>query len=76
MKKYIVFIASFILLYVAYQITSGVILTMNYIPDFSTTGSFTAQNFSFRDRSYHLLVLLLIASIAYGFSQLLKTKKS
>ncbi|MDQ0232030.1 hypothetical protein [Metabacillus malikii] len=35
MKKYIVFLASFMLLYVAYQYISGFILTLMYTPDFS-----------------------------------------
>ena len=76
MKKYLIFIASFILLYLAYQIISGVLLTMNYTPDFSSAGSFTAQELSFKNRSFHLLILLLIVSIAYIIAQLLNTKKS
>ncbi|MCP3032472.1 hypothetical protein LF817_14185 [Halobacillus sp. A1] len=76
MKKYLIFIVSFILLYLVYQMASGILLTMNYTPDFSSVGGFAPQEVSFGNRSFHLLVILLIASIAYVISQLLKTKKS
>ncbi|WP_079529241.1 MULTISPECIES: hypothetical protein [Halobacillus] len=69
MKKYFIFIGSFILLYLVYQMASGLILTMNYTPDISFLGGSFPQEVSFGRRSFHLLVIILIASLAYFFSQ-------
>lgn len=76
MKKYLIFIASFILLYIVYQLASGILLTMNYSPDFSSVEGLTPQEVSLGNRSFQLLVILFIASIAYAIPQFLKTKKS
>lgn len=70
MKKYFVFIISFILLYVAFQILSGVILTAFYTPDFSAIEGNLSQEVVFGEvNSIPLLVTLLIATFAYFLSQ-------
>ncbi|MCP3032834.1 hypothetical protein LF817_16025 [Halobacillus sp. A1] len=76
MKKYLIFIVSFILLYLVYQMASGMLLTMNYTPDLSSVGGITPQEVSFGNRSFPLVVLICIASFAYIISQLLKPKKN
>ena len=81
MKKYFVFIISFILLYTVFQILPGMILTYFYTPDFSAIeGSNLSQNVVFGEvtsTSMPLLVTLLIATSAYFLSQkIFKTSKS
>ena len=79
MKKYFVFIISFILLYTVFQILSGMILTFLYTPDFSAIdGSNLSQKVEFGEvTSMPLIVTLLIATSAYFLSQkIFKTTKS
>ncbi|MGE8082048.1 hypothetical protein [Peribacillus loiseleuriae] len=70
MKKYLVFIISFILLYTVFQILSGVMLTAFYTPDFSAIEGNYSQEVGFgKVSSIPLLVTLLIATLAYFLSQ-------
>ncbi|MFD2706860.1 MULTISPECIES: hypothetical protein [Salibacterium] len=70
MKKYLVFIVSFGLLYVVFQILSGTILTSMFTPDFSSGGSFSSQEITFGTRlgSFPIMMGLLIATSAYFIS--------
>ncbi|ASF39006.1 hypothetical protein CEH05_07725 [Halobacillus halophilus] len=76
MKRYLLFIGSFTILYFIYQIGSGLLLTMNSTPESSFTTGPLPQEVDFGSRSLSFLVTLLIASLAYFISQLLKTQKS
>ena len=70
MKKYFVFIISFILLYTVFQILSGMILTAFYTPDFSTIEGNFSQNVVFGEgTSIPLLVTLFIATSVYFLSK-------
>ncbi|RKQ14110.1 hypothetical protein [Ureibacillus endophyticus] len=64
MKKYIVFIFSFVLFYMLVQLSSGWVLTAFYMPDLSLTKS------SFLP----LITSLTIATISYFLSQKLFVK--
>lgn len=70
MKKYFIFILSFFVLYVAFQLLSGAILTALYTPDLSTIGGSLSQEVSFgKTNSIPLLGILLVATLAYALSQ-------
>ncbi|MFB7642070.1 hypothetical protein ACFRH9_29180 [Peribacillus butanolivorans] len=69
MKKYLVFIISFVMIFMAFQIVSGLILTASYTPDFSSIGGNLSQDVAFGTSSIPLLSTLLIATLAYFFSQ-------
>ncbi|MCA1023484.1 hypothetical protein [Halobacillus litoralis] len=60
MKKYLIFIGSFILLYLVYQWLSGMLLTLQYDPETGGAGSGPSQ----------LLVLIGIATVSYFLSRL------
>lgn len=69
MKKYLVFIGSFALFLILFEILSGLLLTAFYTPDFSSINSYQ-QEVSFGiDTGYPYLMILLTASLAYYFSQ-------
>ncbi|MYL31081.1 hypothetical protein GLW03_14780 [Halobacillus halophilus] len=61
MKKYLIFIGSFILLYFVCQWLSGMLLTLQYDPE---TGGGAGS------RPYQLLVLIGIATVSYFLSRL------
>ncbi|CAH0346098.1 hypothetical protein BCI9360_02416 [Bacillus sp. CECT 9360] len=77
MKKYFVFIISFILLYTVFQILSGAIITAFYTPDLYTiTGNLSQEVVLGETSSIPLLVSLLIATTAYFLAQkVFKTAK-
>ncbi|QQZ09956.1 hypothetical protein [Heyndrickxia vini] len=77
MKKYIIFIFSFVLLYIVYQFVTGWVLTALYTPDIFSTNKNLSQDVSFgQTTSMPLLVTLLIATLAYLMSQkLFKSSK-
>jgi hypothetical protein len=77
LKKYAVFIFSFILLYMLLQISSGWVLTTLYTPDLSLTNNNLSQEAVFGQTSIiPMLATFAIAPLAYFFSQkLLKTTK-
>lgn len=72
MKKYIVFAASFIILFILFQTLAGMIVTLAYMPDFSeawaVTGNLPAKTTILSGQGSFILTLLLAllaASIAY-----------
>ncbi|MEC2076332.1 hypothetical protein [Metabacillus fastidiosus] len=70
MKKYLIFIISFVLLYVVFQISSGLLLTAFYTPDFYALESVSSQNGVIGETiSIPLLATLIIATLAYFLSQ-------
>lgn len=70
MKKYIVFIVSFVLLYIGVQILSGLVLTALYTPDIGLQNGNSGQGLSFGETStIPLLAILSIATAAYFVSQ-------
>lgn len=70
MKKYIVFIVSFILLYFVFQIGTGLLLTYFYSPDVSSISGANGRQVEFGSVSaFPLLLILPIATIAYFLSQ-------
>lgn len=70
MRKFIVFIFSFMLLFIVLQIISGWVLTIFYTPDFSSTKIGVNQEVMFGQTSIiPLLATLSIATLAYYFSQ-------
>ena len=77
MKKYIVFILSLIALYVGVQILSGWILTTLYTPEISVSNTHTGEGSVFElSPTIQLLVVLLIATLAYFISQKLPSTSS
>ena len=78
MIKYFVFIASFILLYIGFQLLSGMILTAFYTPDFSQIETGINQEVAFgQATSMPLLITLFLATSSYFLSQtILKTIKN
>ncbi|QFF99192.1 hypothetical protein PB01_10310 [Psychrobacillus glaciei] len=70
MKKYFIFILIFALLLLAFQVFSGLLLTMFYTPDFylQKTSSDSATIFG-RSTTLYLTGTILIASFAYFSSQ-------
>ncbi|WP_439649627.1 hypothetical protein [Gracilibacillus salinarum] len=70
MKKYVVFILSFGLLYSIFQIVSGLLLTASFTPDFSSLSSKLSQETVFGQTSIMPFVaVLLVATFAYFLSQ-------
>ena len=70
MKKYVVFILSLTLLYIGVQISSGWILTALYTPDISAINTNSGEGAVFElSPTLQLLVVLLIATLAYFISQ-------
>ncbi|MFF2459829.1 hypothetical protein [Peribacillus simplex] len=69
LKKYLVFLINFVMLYMAFQIGSGLILTASYTPDFSSIEGNLSQEVVFGTSSIPLLVTLLTATVAYFLSQ-------
>lgn len=69
LKKYLVFIISFVMIFMAFQIVSGLILTASYTPDFSAIGGSLSQEVRFGEISNPLLLTLLTATLAYFLSQ-------
>ncbi|MBL3642766.1 hypothetical protein JMN23_10365 [Bacillus sp. RHFB] len=69
MKKHLVFLISFVMIYMVFQIGSGLILTASYIPDFSSIEGNLSQEVVFGKTSIPLQVTLLIATLAYFLSQ-------
>jgi len=77
MKKYVVFILSFGLLYVVGQVLSGWLLTALYTPDLSSVKGNIGQEVEFgRISIIPFLITLLVATLAYFFSQRLFTSKN
>ncbi|MEH7330874.1 hypothetical protein ACFX4Y_18390 [Priestia sp. YIM B13446] len=75
MKNYAVFIGSFIVLLFAFQIVSGLFLTLTYVPETSQhLSSSTVSIFSF---SYPFLSATIAATVAFIISKKgCKVKKS
>lgn len=70
MKRYIVFILSLILLYIAFQILSGWVLTTLYTPDVLSMTTNSSEESIFKlPATIQLLVALFIATLAYFISQ-------
>ncbi|MBU7595157.1 hypothetical protein FVO58_22095 [Metabacillus halosaccharovorans] len=70
MKKYVVFILSFVLLYIVFQILSGLLLTALYTPDFSSINNNVSQEVLFGQTSIiPFLGTLLVATLAYFLSR-------
>ncbi|WP_088102858.1 hypothetical protein [Halalkalibacter urbisdiaboli] len=69
MKKYLVFIVSFGLLYIVIEILSGIILTSMFTPDFSITASGLSKEVAFGTHSsFPILIGLLVATLAFFIS--------
>nr|WP_285890723.1 hypothetical protein [Mesobacillus maritimus] len=76
MKKYVVFILSFVLLYTVFQILSGLLLTALYTPDLSSINNNTSQEVVFGQTSIiPFSGTLLVATLAYFLSQKLFTTR-
>lgn len=77
LKKYVVFILSFVLLYTVFQVLSGWLLTVLYTPDPFLMNSNAIQQVEFGQVSFlPYLVTLLVATLAYIFSQKLFASKN
>ena len=75
MKKYAVFLISFVLLYIVLQLLSGLVLTALYNPSLSLYNSNLSQEVAFGQNSiFSLLLTLLVATLAYFVSQKLYVK--
>lgn len=76
MKKYAVFLSSFLLLYIVLQIFSGWVITALYTPDLSLANNSLSQEVVIGQSSINpLLTTLLIATLSYFLSQKLFTTK-
>ncbi|KGP71043.1 hypothetical protein [Pontibacillus yanchengensis] len=71
MKKYLIFIGSFLLLYYIYQFTSGLFLSINYTPGASSS-TISPQKVSFGEKNINFYIMLVIASISYLLSQFMR----
>ena len=69
LKKFSVSIASFITLFIAFQILSGLILTATFTPNFTLVTKNVSQEVSFGNALNPLLLVLLTATVAYFLSQ-------
>ena len=69
MKKFFVFIISFVTLFTAFQILSELILTAFYTPNFNSIANNLSPELSFGIASNPLLLALLTATVAYFLSQ-------
>lgn len=69
LKRYLVFLISFVIIYMVFQIVSGLILTASYTPDFSSIEGNLSQEVVFGTTSIPLLLILFIATLAYFLSQ-------
>lgn len=76
MKRYIVFIFSFLLLYIVTQIVSGWVLTTVYSPSVSLTDNYLSQEVVFGQTSIiPIIATLTIATLAYCVSHFVTFKK-
>ena len=69
LKRYLLFLISFVMIYTVFQIVSGLILTASYTPDFSSIEDNLSQEVVFGTTSIPLLLILFIATLAYFLSQ-------
>ena len=69
MKKFFVFIISFVTLFTAFQILSGLILTAFHTPNPTPIANNLSPEVSFGSASNPLLLALLTAAVAYFLSQ-------
>lgn len=77
MKKYVVFLVSFVLLYGAAQLLSGRLLTIFYTPDLNSWNASAGREVQFGETSIMpFVIMLVVGSVSYIFSQkLFATKK-
>ncbi|MFJ8064575.1 hypothetical protein ACIQYS_08085 [Psychrobacillus sp. NPDC096426] len=77
MKKYLLFITSFTVLFFVLQIGSGMILTLFYTPDITSTGISVYSEVEFGNTSpIYLIGTIIIATIAFLLSQIFTFKKN
>lgn len=70
MKKYLLFIISFVLLFSVLQIGSGIILTLFYTPEITSIGTSMHEEVEFGNSwPLYLIATLLVASIVFFLSQ-------
>lgn len=70
MKRFIVFIVSFVLLYIVFQVLTGMILTALYTPDFSHMQDRPSQKVTFGNASLlRFIATFLPATLAHFISQ-------
>ena len=76
MKKYILFLTSFAVFYGMFQIISGLILTIVYTPNFALMNMGISHEVTFGQAgNFPFMILLLIATLAYFFTQKLTATK-
>ncbi len=76
MKKYMIFIASFALFYGLFQIVSGLVLTAFYTPNPMMMNPALSNEVAFGNlETFPMIILLLIATLAYFFTQKVTTTK-
>lgn len=69
LKNFLVFIGSFIIIFMAFQIVSGLILTASDTPNPSSVANGLSREVSFGNDSNSLLLTMLTATLAYFISQ-------
>ncbi|EDL66652.1 hypothetical protein [Bacillus sp. SG-1] len=70
MKKYVIFIISFILMYVIVQVLAGWVLTALYAPTFPASTSGLPQEVEFGQvTTIGFLLSLIVATLAFYFTQ-------
>lgn len=74
MKRYGLFIGSFIVIYFLLQWISGFLLTASHTPDLSTGGTLFLQEVSFGENSISVAIVLISATIAYFLSRTYRSK--
>ncbi|TDL30944.1 hypothetical protein E2R51_16610 [Jeotgalibacillus sp. S-D1] len=75
MKRFILFIASFIVLIIGFQLLSGILLTAFFTPVLSAPQTLQ-QQVSFGETTMPFLLLLPAAAIAYMISRIPKRRTS
>ncbi|KOO44279.1 hypothetical protein [Priestia koreensis] len=75
MKRYAIFIVSFILLLFGFQLASGIVLTMMYTPNQEVTAVRSDIVFGSTQPSIGLIVMVAAATLAYVISNLIRAKR-
>lgn len=69
MKKFLVFLLSFIIIFTLYEIVSGLFLTVAYTPEVSFFAGKLEQGVTIEVVTKQIVPILLIAAVAYFISQ-------
>ncbi|MCM3005163.1 hypothetical protein [Priestia koreensis] len=75
MKRYAIFIVTFILLLFGFQLASGMLQTMMYTPNQKVTAVRSDVVFGSTQPSIGLIIMVAAATLAYAISNLIRAKR-